>query len=101
MEEYLAKAVQGGECEYAGGIIMEPSTGNVLAMASYPTYNLNEPFTPNTKESIDNWDNMSKNEKTTFHHHPSCPSSVPFCLFLKGQFEGTQRRFKDRYDQRR
>ena len=66
VEEYLSKAVENGECEYAGGIIMEPSTGNILAMASYPTYNLNEPFVPNTKDAIDNWDNMSKNERTNF-----------------------------------
>lgn len=66
VEEYLAKSVNKGECEYATGIIMEPSTGNVLAMASYPTFNLNEPFTPNTEEALKNWDNMSKDERTTF-----------------------------------
>ena len=66
VEEYLAESVEDGECEYAGGIIMEPSTGKILAMASYPTFNLNEPFVPNTKEAIDNWDNMSKNERTNF-----------------------------------
>lgn len=66
VEEYLAKSVDKGECEYATGIIMEPSTGNVLAMASYPTFNLNEPFTPNTEDALKNWDNMTKNERTTF-----------------------------------
>ena len=66
VEEYLAESVKNGECEYAGGIIMDPSTGNILAMASYPTYNLNEPFAPNTEEAIENWDEMTKNEKTTF-----------------------------------
>jgi len=66
VEEYLAEAVEDGECEYATGIIMEPSTGNILSMASYPTYNLNEPFTPNTEEAIENWDDMTAEERTTF-----------------------------------
>ena len=66
VEEYLAEAVEDGECEYATGIIMEPSTGNILSMASYPTYNLNEPFTPNTEEAIKNWDKMTSAEKTTY-----------------------------------
>ena len=66
VEEYLAKAVKNGECEYATGIVMEPSTGNILSMASYPTYNLNEPFTPNTEEALKNWDKMTSDERTTF-----------------------------------
>ena len=66
VEEYLGKAVESGKCEYASGIIMEPSTGNILAMASYPTYNLNEPFTPNTKEAIEKWEKMTSNERTNF-----------------------------------
>lgn len=66
VEKYLSKAVEDGECEYATGIIMEPSTGNILSMASYPTFNLNEPFSPNTNDAIKNWDKMSTQEKTTF-----------------------------------
>ncbi len=27
---------------------MNPKTGDILAMASYPDYNLNEPYTPNS-----------------------------------------------------
>lgn len=66
VEEYIAEAVENGECEYAGGIIMEPSTGNILAMASYPTYNLNTPLIPNNQEALENWDNMTTNEKNDF-----------------------------------
>ena len=53
-EKYIKESVENGECEYANSIIMEPSTGNILAMASYPTYNLNEPFVPNTEEALKN-----------------------------------------------
>lgn len=66
VEEYIGEAVEDGKCEYASGIIMEPSTGNILAMASYPTYNLNEPFSPNTEKAIENWDKMTAEERTNF-----------------------------------
>ena len=66
VEKYIAKAVEDGECEYANSIIMEPSTGNILAMASYPNFNLNTPFEPNTKEAKKNWDTMTKEERSNF-----------------------------------
>jgi len=66
VEKYIGKAVEDNICEYAGGILMEPSTGNILAMASYPNYNLNTPFEPNTEEAIENWDTMTKEERTSF-----------------------------------
>jgi len=65
-EKYIKEAVENGKCEYAGSIIMEPSTGNVLAMASYPSFNLNDPFTPNTEEAIKKWDTMTKDERANF-----------------------------------
>ena len=66
VENHIKKPVKNKECEYANAIIMEPSTGNILAMASYPNYNLNSPFEPNTKESKKNWDTMTKDERTNF-----------------------------------
>ena len=66
VEKYIKESVENGECEYANSIIMDPTNGNILAMASYPNFNLNEPFTPNTKDAIKNWDTMSKEERTSF-----------------------------------
>lgn len=66
VEKYIKKSVEDNQCEYATSIIMEPSTGNILAMASYPTFNLNTPFEPNTKEASENWDNMTSKEKSDF-----------------------------------
>lgn len=41
---------------------MQPSTGDILAMATYPDYNLNSPYEPNsTFASI--WDSLSFEEK--------------------------------------
>ena len=45
---------------------MEPSTGNILSMASYPNYNLNEPFTPNTEKEQKSWDKLSTSEKSNY-----------------------------------
>ncbi len=45
---------------------MEPSTGNILAMASYPNFNLNAPFEPNTESAQKDWDTMSTEEKSTY-----------------------------------
>lgn len=40
LETELAKAVKGC-CKTGRGIVMDPNTGEILAMASYPTYNPN------------------------------------------------------------
>lgn len=42
-EEYKDKVHVGNGAENVGCIIMEVDTGNILAMASYPTYDLNDP----------------------------------------------------------
>lgn len=65
-EKYIKEPVEDNECESASAIIMEPSTGNILAMASYPSYNLNEPFEPNTEEAKENWNTITSKERTDF-----------------------------------
>ena len=63
VEKYLKKAVTDNKCSNGGNcIIMEPSTGRILAMASYPNYNLNDPYTP-TSYYADDWDKLSKQQK--------------------------------------
>ncbi len=64
VEKYLSKAVEENIAEYGSIVIMRPSTGEVLAMANYPTFDSNSPFTPNTQELKDAWDTMSSTEKT-------------------------------------
>ena len=63
VEKYLKQAVENNSCSRGGNVIvMEPSTGDILAMASYPDYNLNDPFTPN--ESLSKtWDSLDNNEQ--------------------------------------
>ena len=64
VEKYLSKAVEENIAQYGSIIIMRPSTGEVLAMANYPTFDSNDPFTPNTEELKSNWDNMNSSEKS-------------------------------------
>lgn len=64
-EKYLKQAVIDNECKRGGNIIiMEPSTGDILAMASYPDYDLNSPFTPNSTLEK-NWNSLSSSAKST------------------------------------
>lgn len=58
-EKYLEQACITNKCVDGGNvIIMDPNTGDILAMATYPDYNLNSPFEPN--ESLSNsWDSLS------------------------------------------
>lgn len=48
VEKYLKQAVDTNNIENGGScIVMNPKTGDILAMATYPNYDLNNPFTPN------------------------------------------------------
>lgn len=63
VEKYLKQAVEENDCKNGGSmILMDPSTGDILAMATYPDYNLNTPFEPNgTLQKT--WDSLSSEEK--------------------------------------
>lgn len=64
VEKYLKQAVIDNDCKKGGNaIVMDPSTGDILAMASYPDYDLNTPFTPNISISKD-WDKLTNTEKS-------------------------------------
>ena len=64
VEKYLSKAVEENIAEYGSIVIMRPSTGEVLAMANYPTFDPNDPFTPNTQELKDKWDDMTVTQRS-------------------------------------
>lgn len=64
VEKYLKQAVEDIECEKGGNVIvMNPKNGDILAMATYPDYNLNEPYTPNSTLAK-TYDSLSSEEKT-------------------------------------
>ena len=45
LEKYLAEGVNSAKASAGSVIAMDPSTGDILGMATYPSYNLNDPFT--------------------------------------------------------
>ncbi len=64
VEKYLKEACIDNACTDGGNIIvMNPKTGDIIAMATYPDYNLNEPYEPNTDELKAVWETMPANDK--------------------------------------
>lgn len=64
VEKYLAKAVKENIAEYGMVVVLRPSTGEVLAMANYPTFDPNEPFSPYSDELKEKWETLSRDERT-------------------------------------
>lgn len=65
VEKYLKQAVIENSCQRGGNaIVMNPETGDILAMANYPDYDLNSPYTPN-EWLADGWENLSYEEKNS------------------------------------
>lgn len=66
VEKYLEEACLDNVCTDGGSIIaMDPRNGDILAMANYPSYNLNTPYEPYTDELKANWASLDAREKTT------------------------------------
>ncbi len=62
-EQTLAKAVEAKGAKNGIIIVMNPQNGEVYAMANYPSFDLNDPFTINNEELASIWGNMSEQEK--------------------------------------
>ncbi len=63
-EKYLKNACIDNKCTDGGNVvIMNPKTGDILAMATYPDYNLNDPYQITDESLKENWDNISQEEK--------------------------------------
>lgn len=61
-EKYLKQSCIDNNCENGGNvIIMNPKNGEVLAMAGYPNYNLNDPFNNKSQNNVNsNMDNSKE-----------------------------------------
>ena len=65
IEKHLKEACIDNICTDGGNIVvMNSKNGDILGMATYPSYNLNEPFEAYTDELKQNWDSMSQEDKT-------------------------------------
>jgi len=65
-ERYLQQAVTENGCTKGGNVIvMNPQSGDILAMATYPNYNLNNPTSPeNLGISEEEWQTMAAEDKS-------------------------------------
>lgn len=66
VEKYLDQAlIDNAPADYASCVVMDPKTGDVLAMATAPDYDPNDPFTHTDEEILAKWDSMTSTERTT------------------------------------
>ncbi len=65
VEKYLEQGVKDNKAISGSAIAMKPSTGDILAMATYPSYDLNSPntITTMTEEELNELTVEEKNEK--------------------------------------
>ena len=43
---------------------MNPNNGNIVAMVTYPNYNLNDPYTINSEELKSTWETLTATERS-------------------------------------
>lgn len=65
-DKYLEQAVKDNNADGGNVIIMNPNNGDILAMSTYPNYNLNTPFTPIDEETLTTLDNLSLQEQNDY-----------------------------------
>ncbi len=65
-EQTIAKAVETKGAKRGVIIILNPQNGEIYAMANYPTFDLNDPFTIQDEELAANWDSFSEEEKNDY-----------------------------------
>lgn len=69
VEKYLKQAVEQNSCSGGGNVIvMNPKNGDILAMATYPDYNLNQPFAIEPTGEAELWDTYTSEQKNTAYN---------------------------------
>ncbi len=64
-EKYLKQACIDNECTDGGNIVMmNPKTGDILAMATYPSYSLNAPYEITNEEIKNNWETLTATQRS-------------------------------------
>jgi len=66
VEKYIEEACIDNVCtDGASILLMNPKNGDILAMANYPDYDLNSPYTITNQELLSRWDSMEQSEKSS------------------------------------
>jgi cell division protein FtsI (penicillin-binding protein 3) len=86
-EKELKKAVLQSKAEWGTVIITEPSTGDILALTNYPTYDLNHPPNPPTR--------LDRNKAV---HHTYDPGSTFKIITLSAALENKSVGFTETFD---
>lgn len=66
VEDAISEGMEDTGAESIACIVMNPRTGDVLAMASTPSYNPNNPYTPSGKEEKEKFRALSTKEKSEY-----------------------------------
>lgn len=67
VEKHLEEACIDNVCTDGGNvIIMDPRNGDILAMATYPFYDLNEPYTINNQEVLNIWSELDSSQRSLY-----------------------------------
>ncbi|MBK5251214.1 MAG: PASTA domain-containing protein [Peptostreptococcaceae bacterium] len=70
LQYYMEQVIEKGREELGAkkimALMMDPKTGDILAMASYPDYNPNDPRVPVDQSQLDEYVNLEENEKQTY-----------------------------------
>ena len=75
VERNLSEAVEEYKCESGITIAMDPSTGKILAMADYPSFDCNNKDEPNSRLA-QIWDTLTTEEKDTERFKMWLPKAV-------------------------
>ncbi|MBS4960058.1 MAG: PASTA domain-containing protein [Clostridiales bacterium] len=62
-EQTIQKAVEAKEAKSGMIIVLNPQNGEIYAMANYPGFDLNDPFTINDETLAAQWDTLTEKEK--------------------------------------
>jgi cell division protein FtsI/penicillin-binding protein 2 len=86
-EKELQKAMLQTQAEWGTVIVSEPSTGEILAMANYPTYDLNNPPNP-----------LTKLDRNNAIHHTYDPGSTFKIITVSAALENKSVGLEERFD---
>ena len=67
VEKYLKQAIADTSARDGIAVVMSTKTGEVLAMANYPTYNLNKPFAPIGMDQTQ-WEKLDAKTQTNLRY---------------------------------
>lgn len=69
VEKYLKQGVEENSCSGGGNVIvMNPQNGDILAMATYPDYNLNDPYAIEPTGESEAWETYTAEQKDTAYN---------------------------------